>query len=56
MGTRDAKKIGDTEVRIRGEAEKLGPIVPRGYLSLLDFPGAPKINPKQSTVAKARRT
>jgi cytochrome c553 len=48
MGVRDAKKIGDTEIRIRGEAEKLGPTVPRGFLSVLDFPGAPKINPTQS--------
>lgn len=37
IGVRDAKKIGDTEVRIRGEAEKLGPVVPRGFLSVLQF-------------------
>jgi mono/diheme cytochrome c family protein len=48
MGARDAKTIGDTEIRIRGEAEKLGPPVSRGFLSVLDVPGAPKINPKQS--------
>ncbi len=36
LGVREAKEVGDTEIRIRGEAEKLGPIVPRGYLSLLD--------------------
>ena len=48
MGVRDAKNIGDTEIRIRGEAEKLGPTVPRGFLSVLDFADAPKINPKQS--------
>lgn len=48
MGVRDAKIIGDTEIRIRGEAEKLGPTAPRGFLSLLDFPGAPQVNPKQS--------
>ena len=36
LGVRDAKTVGDTEIRIRGEAEKLGPIVPRGFLSLLD--------------------
>src|SRR5262249_33954028 len=28
-GVREAKKVGDTEVRVRGEAEKLGPAVPR---------------------------
>jgi hypothetical protein len=48
LGVRDAKTVGDTEVRVRGEAEKLGPIVPRGFLSVLQVPGAPKINPSQS--------
>jgi cytochrome c553 len=47
-GVRDAADVADTEIRIRGEAEKLGPIVPRGYLSVLEVPGAPPINPKQS--------
>ena len=36
IGVRDAKTVGDTEIRIRGEAEKLGPVVPRGFLALLD--------------------
>jgi Protein of unknown function (DUF1553)/Protein of unknown function (DUF1549) len=48
MGIRDGKIVGDTEIRIRGEAEKIGPAVPRGFLSLLNVPGAPKINPGQS--------
>jgi hypothetical protein len=48
MGARDGKVIGDTEVRIRGEAEKLGPVVPRGFLSLIAIPDAPKIETKQS--------
>src|SRR5260370_5965674 len=47
-GVRDAKEVGDTEVRIRGEAEKLGPAVPRGFLTAFDVPGAAKVNPKQS--------
>ncbi len=47
LGVRDAKIVADTEIRIRGEAEKLGPIVPRGFLSLAPF-DAPKVNPKQS--------
>ncbi|MFO0880120.1 MAG: PSD1 and planctomycete cytochrome C domain-containing protein [Gemmataceae bacterium] len=42
-GARDARKIANTEVRLRGEAEKLGPVVPRGYLNVFDVPGAPKI-------------
>ena len=48
MGVRDAKTIGDTEIRIRGEAEKLGPVVPRGFLTCSTSRTAPKINPKQS--------
>ncbi len=36
IGVRDAAKPGDTEIRIRGEAEKIGPVVPRGFLSVLD--------------------
>jgi hypothetical protein len=48
LGVREASAIGDTEIRIRGEAEQLGPVVPRGFLSLLDFPESPQINPSQS--------
>jgi mono/diheme cytochrome c family protein len=47
-GVRDAKAIADTEVRIRGEAEKLGPVVPRGFLTTFEVAGAPKVNPKES--------
>ena len=49
LGVREAKQIGDTEVRIRGEAEKLGPKVPRGFLSLLPIPDQPPVNPQQSS-------
>jgi hypothetical protein len=48
LGVREAKTIGDTEVRVRGEAEKLGPVVPRGFLSVLNVPDAAKINASQS--------
>lgn len=48
MGAREATTIGDTEIRIRGEAEKLGPSVPRGFLSVIQMPNVPKIDPKQS--------
>ena len=48
MGARESKTIGDTEIRIRGEAEKLGPSVPRGFLSVIQIPNAPAINSKQS--------
>lgn len=47
-GVREGKQIGDTEVRIRGEAEKRGPTVPRGFLSLLEFPDQPKVSTQQS--------
>ncbi|QEL17111.1 PSD1 and planctomycete cytochrome C domain-containing protein [Limnoglobus roseus] len=47
-GVRDAKAIADTEIRVRGEAEKLGPTVPRGYLTAFAVPGAAAVNPKQS--------
>jgi len=47
-GVRDAKVVADTEIRIRGEAEKLGPIVPRGFLSIVQFSGQPVVNSEQS--------
>ena len=43
LGVRDAKEIADTEVRIRGEAEKLGPVVPRGFLKIVSYEGQPGI-------------
>jgi cytochrome c553 len=48
LGVRDAETVSDTEIRVRGEAEKLGPIVPRGFLGVLQVPGQPVVNPKQS--------
>ncbi|MBY0524403.1 MAG: DUF1553 domain-containing protein [Gemmataceae bacterium] len=47
-GVRDAQTIGDTEVRIRGEAEKLGPIAPRGFLTAFEVPGIAKVSAQQS--------
>ncbi len=44
-GVREAKKIADTEVRIRGQAEKLGPVVPRGFLTAFDVPGTREDQP-----------
>ena len=48
LGVRDAQAIGDTEIRIRGEAEQLGPQVPRGFLSLLPLASQPGIPANQS--------
>ncbi|GEP44349.1 PSD1 and planctomycete cytochrome C domain-containing protein [Brevifollis gellanilyticus] len=47
-GVRDSKQITDTEVRIRGEAERLGPTVERGFLTTFDVPGASTVNREQS--------
>ncbi|MEK7949596.1 PSD1 and planctomycete cytochrome C domain-containing protein [Luteolibacter soli] len=47
-GVRDAEKVADTNVRIRGEAERLGPTVPRGFLTAFEVPGAPPVNTGQS--------
>src|SRR5262249_9801208 len=47
-GVRDAKKIGDTEVRVRGQAEKLGPKVERGFLTAFEVPQSERVNGQQS--------
>jgi hypothetical protein len=48
LGVREAKTVGDTALRVRGQAEALGPVVPRGFLSVVPVPGAAKVNPNQS--------
>src|SRR5258708_6117504 len=48
LGVRDARTVGDTQLRIRGEAEKLGPVVARGVLSVLAVVDAPGIHPRQT--------
>lgn len=47
-GLKEAKVVADTEVRIRGEAERLGPLVPRGFLTAFPVVGAPQVNTRQS--------
>jgi hypothetical protein len=47
-GVREGKTIGDTEVRIRGEAERIGPTVPRGYLTTFTVPDAQLVDPQHS--------
>ncbi|MES2438013.1 MAG: PSD1 and planctomycete cytochrome C domain-containing protein [Verrucomicrobiota bacterium] len=47
-GVGDSKKVADTQVRVRGQAERLGPEVPRGFLTTFEVPGAPAVNPSQS--------
>ena len=47
-GVRESEQIADTELRIRGEAERLGPTIPRGFLTTFTVPEAPTIPAAQS--------
>lgn len=47
-GVQDSPKIEDTAIRIRGEAERLGPVVPRGFLTAFTVPGTLPVNRTQS--------
>ena len=47
-GVREGQAIGDTAIRIRGEAERIGPTVPRGFLTAFAVPGAPQLDPEHS--------
>jgi hypothetical protein len=47
-GVKEARTVGDTEVRIRGQAEQLGPIVPRGFLTAFPVPESSPVNPQGS--------
>ena len=48
MGVREKKKPIDCKINIKGESKKLGPSVPRGYLSACQVAQPPKIDAKQS--------
>ena len=48
LGAREAKTPADTAIRVRGEAEKLGPVVPRGFLGVVSYDGQPTIDPSRS--------
>ncbi len=41
-------EIGDTEIRVRGNARNLGPKVPRGFLQVAMMGPAPAFSPEQS--------
>lgn len=47
-GVRDAEHVADTAIRLRGEAEKWGPVVPRGFLTAFHVPDAPQIDKTRS--------
>ncbi len=48
FGVNDKPKPADTAIRLRGEAEKHGPVVPRGLLTAFEVPGSKTVNPAQS--------
>jgi cytochrome c553 len=48
LGVRDARQVADTEIRIRGEAEKLGPVVPRGVPNWIPASREYRVHPRQS--------
>jgi len=48
LGVRESTTIGDTEIRLRGEAEQLGPVVPRGFLKVLHWQDQPTVPADQS--------
>ena len=47
-GLRESQHIGDTAIRVRGEAERRGPTVPRGFPTAFAVPDSPKIDPAHS--------
>lgn len=47
-GVRDADVVEDCAIRLRGEAELIGPVVPRGFLSAFEVAGTAPVNPQQS--------
>ncbi len=47
-GVTDAKEVSDTAIRVRGEAERKGPVSPRGFLTAFTVPGIPRIDPSHS--------
>jgi cytochrome c553 len=47
-GLRESQHIGDTAIRVRGEAERRGPTVPRGFPTAFAVPNAPKIDATHS--------
>jgi mono/diheme cytochrome c family protein len=48
MGVRDAAKLVDCKINIRGEVKDLGDEVERGFVRVLAFAGAPAVDKNQS--------
>lgn len=47
-GAREGKAISDTAIRLRGETERMGPVVKRGFPTVFAVEGAAEVNPDQS--------
>ena len=48
VGVRESKKIGDGRIQVRGEKDKAGPVVPRGFLAAVPVADLPTITGQQS--------
>jgi len=48
VGVRESKKIADCRIHIRGERNKLGEAVPRGFLSCVEVAQTPAVGEKES--------
>ena len=48
MGVREGKKPADAKINKNGASNKLGDVVPRGFLSAIKMADIVKVNPKQS--------
>ena len=48
MGVRDVATPADTEIRVRGEPEEKGAVVPRGFVQVLKSSRTPKVDPHHS--------
>ncbi|MEQ8634347.1 PSD1 and planctomycete cytochrome C domain-containing protein [Gimesia maris] len=48
MGVREKKKPTDCKINIKGESKKLGPSVPRGFLTACNMTSSPKIDASKS--------
>jgi hypothetical protein len=48
IGVIERPDPSDIPIRVRGEVDKIGPVIPRGFLTVLQTESTPKVNPSQS--------
>lgn len=48
IGVKDREQTSDIPIRVRGEVDRAGPTVPRGFLTVVKFDGAPAFTAKGS--------